>query len=103
MSATESVSIRHDPEGLRYELVVDGAVVGEVRYRLAPDVVILVHTQVAPEFEGRGLGSRLVAGALDDIRARGLRPVPMCSFVASYLRRHPGDSELRVERSGSLE
>lgn len=103
MSYAKSVSVRDDPLGLRYELVVDGAVAGEIRYRLEPGVIILDHTVVAPEFEGRGLGGRLVAGALEDIRARGLRPVPVCSFVAWYLRRHPLDSDIGVQDSASLE
>jgi predicted GNAT family acetyltransferase len=51
---------------------------------------------VFPSAEGRGLGSRLVAGALDDIRARGLRAVPLCPFAAAYARRHPEYADLVV-------
>jgi predicted GNAT family acetyltransferase len=40
------------------------------------------------------VGSQLVRGALDDLRARGLRVVPLCPFVAAYLRRHPEDADL---------
>jgi predicted GNAT family acetyltransferase len=57
-------------------------------------VIVLVHTEVAASAEGHGLGSRLVAGALDDIRARGLRLVPVCPFVTAYLRRHPEQQDL---------
>jgi uncharacterized protein len=56
--------------------------------------VVLIHTDIDPAFEGHGLGSRIVAGALDDIRARGLSVVPSCSFVRSYLRRHPEYADL---------
>jgi predicted GNAT family acetyltransferase len=66
------VTVRDNPAELRYELLVDGRLLGEIRYRLAPGVVVLVHTEVAPSAEGQGLGARLVAGALDDIRERGL-------------------------------
>ena len=45
-------------------------------------------------FEGRGLGGRLVVGALDDIRARGLLTVPLCPFAAEYIRRHPEYQDL---------
>jgi len=55
---------------------------------------VLVHTDVATSVEGSGVGSALVAGALDDIRARGLRVVPVCPFVAAYVRRHPGYADL---------
>jgi predicted GNAT family acetyltransferase len=88
-TAGAQVSVRDNPEELRYELVLDGEVAGELFYRLRPDAVVLVHTEVSPQVEGQGLGSRLVAGALEDVRARGLRPVAVCPFVRAYLKRHP--------------
>jgi predicted GNAT family acetyltransferase len=83
------MDVRDNPEELRYELVDDDQVVGELLYRRYPDRILLVHTDIPPALEGQGLGSRLVAGALDDARAKGLRIVPVCPFVRSYLRRHP--------------
>ena len=93
---TESaeVVIRNNADDLRYELVVDGEVVGELRYRVRPDRIALIHTEISPALEGRGLGARLVAGALDDIRAREQRINPICPFVRSYLRRHPEYADL---------
>jgi uncharacterized protein len=88
------VSVRDNPEELRYELVVDGAVEGEIRYRRFPDRIVLVHTEVSPALEGQGLASRLVSEALDDIRARGLRVVPVCPFVRGYIQRHPEYDDL---------
>jgi predicted GNAT family acetyltransferase len=88
------MEVRDNPAELRYELVDDGRVLGEILYRRDPDRIVLVHTEVPPELEGKGLASRLVAGALDDIRARGLRVVPVCPFVRSYLRDHPGFDDL---------
>ena len=89
--STESsqVVVRNNPDALRYELVVDDEVVGEIDYRRSNDAVVLVHTEVSPALEGRGLGGQLVAGALEDIRAQGLRVVAVCPFVRAYLRRHP--------------
>jgi uncharacterized protein len=96
--STESaqIAVRDNPDELRYELVVESEVVGEIRYRLRPDAVALVHTEVSPRFEGRGLGGQLVAGALDDIRMRGLHVIPICPFVRGYIRRHPEYGELVV-------
>jgi uncharacterized protein len=88
------IAVRDNPDELRYELVVDGDVAGEIRYRLLPDAVALVHTEVAPKLEGSGLGGRLVEGALDDIRARGLHVVVICPFVRAYIRRHPEYADL---------
>ena len=62
---------------------------GVLFYREREDELVLVHTEVEEAFEGQGIGGRLVAAALDDIRARGLRMRPFCPFVKSYLERHP--------------
>jgi predicted GNAT family acetyltransferase len=86
--------VRDNPEELRYELLREGEVVGDIRYRTEPGVVVLVHTEVAPWAEGHGLGNRLVARALGDIRARGLHVVALCPFVAAYIRRHPEQRDL---------
>ena len=74
---------------LRYEIRVDGRLAGSIRYTRDGDVVTLVHTEVDPAFEGHGVGSALVQGALDDARARGLTVRPLCPFVAAWLRAHP--------------
>ena len=83
------VRVRDNPAELRYEALRGDRLLGEIRYRTEPGLVVLVHTDVASSAEGSGLGSELVAGALDDIRSRGLRVVPLCPFVAAYIRRHP--------------
>ncbi len=73
---------------LRYELLLDGARVGLIRYRRLDGARALVHTEVDEAHEHAGLGSVLVKGALDDLRSRGLKVVPVCPFVAAYIRRH---------------
>lgn len=83
-----------NPERTRYELWLGEALAGVIVYRQRPDRLTLVHTEVYPDFEGQGLGAKLVAGALDDIRTRGLRIVPICKFVRSYLERHPEYADL---------
>lgn len=90
------VQVVNDPAQLRYELRVDSTLAGFLAYRLESGSVVLVHTDVEPRFEGRGLGGRLVRGALDDIRARGLRVVPLCPFAAAYIRRHDEYADLVV-------
>ena len=89
-----NVAVQDNPCESRYELLLDSKLVGEILYRLAPDAVVLLHTEVLPSLEGKGLGAQLVAGALDDIRARRLPVVPFCPFVRSYIRRHPDYADL---------
>jgi predicted GNAT family acetyltransferase len=98
IGSTEIV-VQDNPDEQRYELLVDGSLLGSLQYRPRPGAVALIHTEVSPSLEGRGLGARLVAGALDDIRARGLQVVPICPFVRAYIRRHPDDADLVVERA----
>lgn len=73
----------------RFELRSDGDLLGLIDYRLEPGAVALVHTEIDPRFERQGLGTQLVAGALADVRERGLGVIPVCPFVADYVRRHP--------------
>jgi predicted GNAT family acetyltransferase len=83
-----------NPAKRRYEAFVDGELAGHVLYQQREDSLVLIHTEVADEFEGQGVGSRLIAGTLDDIRGRGLSIVPLCPFVKSYLERHPEYADL---------
>lgn len=93
--------VRDNPEELRYELLREGDLLGEILYRAEPGAIVLVHTEVAASAEGEGIGSRLVADALDDIRSRGLRVVPVCPFVAAYLHQHPEQRDLVVRAGAS--
>lgn len=79
----------------RYELPVEGGL-AFASYRETPGGLIVHHTEVPPHLEGQGIGSRLVRGMLDDMRAHGLKLSPACSFVRAYLRRHPEDADLVI-------
>jgi predicted GNAT family acetyltransferase len=86
--------IVHNPELSRYEVRIDGRVAGFTQYRRAPRTVDFTHTEVYPEFEGQGLGSKLAAGALDAVRAGGDRAVASCPFISTYIKRHPEYADL---------
>jgi uncharacterized protein len=83
------ITVVHNRQQSRYELHVDGTMAGYTRYWRSPGQVEFFHTEIDPAFEGQGLGSRLAAGALDDVRASGDRIVATCPFIAAYVRRHP--------------
>jgi predicted GNAT family acetyltransferase len=85
-----------NPQASRYKLWLGTTRAGLIQYRAEPGTIVLVHTEIDPAFEGQGLGERLVAGALADLRARGLKLVPLCPFVRAYLRRHPDQADLVV-------
>ncbi len=71
----------------RFELSA-GDRLATAAYQMAGTTMVLTHTEVPPELEGHGVGSALARGALDAARARGLSVVPLCPFMASYIRRH---------------
>jgi predicted GNAT family acetyltransferase len=100
---TDEYVVRDNPTKLRYEILRNSKVAGAITYRTAPGVKVLLHTEVEPAEEGHGVGDRLVSGALDDIRAHGLHVVPVCPFVAAYLRRHPEQRDLIVRDPSRLE
>ncbi len=84
----DDVTVRDVPEAERYEIRVGDEPAGFAEYRGRAKVRAFTHTEIAERHEGQGLGSRLVAFALDDARERGLQVVPVCPFVADYLTRH---------------
>jgi uncharacterized protein len=90
----DQLQIVDNPARHRYEAVLDGRVVGISQYTLADDVITFLHTEVDQTVEGKGLGSRLAAGALDDVRRRGLRVVAKCPFIAAYIKRHRDYADL---------
>jgi predicted GNAT family acetyltransferase len=85
----EEPRIVDNPEVPRYELYVGEELAGTLLYSRRNGTIALIHTEVDEAFEGHGLGSKLVAGALEDVRRQGLEMVPVCPFVRSYLARHP--------------
>ena len=93
--AEPTIETRHDDAADRYEISVDGQVVGFADHRPGPDGVwVFLHTVTEPAFEGRGLASRLVTDAMADVRRRGLKVEPTCWFVARWFERHPDQADL---------
>lgn len=85
--------VRDNTNHHRFELVEDGHL-AFAEYHLDGDVMTFTHTIVPPEIGGRGVASRLIGAALAQVRQRGLKVVPQCSFVAAYIQRHPEDGDL---------
>lgn len=92
----ESDAIRDNAERHRFELTVDGHL-ARAEYVIEGDVITFTHTIVPPALEGRGIAGRLIRHGLSEARARGLRVVPQCPFVAAYIRKHPEWADLLVE------
>jgi predicted GNAT family acetyltransferase len=84
------IEVAHAPERDRYEVCLDGQMVGLLDYRRGTDGVLhLTHAEVTPRVGGRGIGTALVRSALDDLADKGERIVPVCSFVRAFVRDNP--------------
>jgi uncharacterized protein len=82
------MKITNDESLNRLEVSVDGGL-GVLRYQIARDTMWLLHVQVPPEAQGHGVARQLTRTALELAKERGLKVVPVCSFAATYIRRHP--------------
>ena len=87
--AAMSSDVSDNAERSRYELFIDGELVGIADYRVSGDQVVMPHTEIASARRGQGLGAVLVRGALDDVRAKGKSVVPQCWYVAEFIDEHP--------------
>jgi len=72
----------------RYEVLVDGERAGLTAYRDHGDQRVFYHTEIDEAHAGQGLAAQLVQQALTDVRALGKRIVPVCPYVAKYLKKH---------------
>jgi predicted GNAT family acetyltransferase len=85
----EAEEVRHNPGVHRYEILVDGRVVGFADYVDQGDRRTFTYTEIDLNLRGRGLGNHLVEAALDDTRSSGLTAVPQCGFVRAVMRSAP--------------
>jgi uncharacterized protein len=102
--AKASITVRNQSDAHRLEGVLeDGTVAGFVDYRPQDDTVYdFTHTEVADEQEGQGIGGQLARGVMDFARSNGLRIVPSCKFLRSYMREHEETHDLLAD-GASLE
>jgi predicted GNAT family acetyltransferase len=98
MSDDLEVTVERNTELQRYEAWVDGELAGFAEYRMrGAHVVVFTHTEVDDAFEGKGVASRLIRAALDDVRSRDASVVARCPFVAAYIREHPAYADLLAD------
>jgi uncharacterized protein len=86
--------VRRNDADDRYELLVDGRLVGIADFQVDGSVVEVPHAEIEPRLRGQGLGAILVKGVLDDVRDAGRTVIPSCSYVRWYIDEHPGEADL---------
>jgi hypothetical protein len=97
-------TVTDDPAARRYRLRIGGDEVGYIEYDpVGERSLLLKHTEVLPGHEGKGYGSTLVAGMLDDLRARGMTVLPICPYAMAWIKRHPAYLDVvREDMRGAL-
>src|SRR3954447_10149284 len=93
----DDARVERNADKHRYELYVGDALAGFAKYRESGNRVVFTHSEVDDAYSGHGLGKLLAAGALDDAVGREKVIVPLCPFIAAYLRKHPDDYTGHVE------
>lgn len=89
------VETRINPSQSRYEAWLGEELVGFAEYELRDGVITFVHTEVEDAVEGKGVGSALARGALDDVRRAGeLKVIAKCAFIKKWIDGHPDYQDL---------
>jgi uncharacterized protein len=83
----ENLHVVHNEKEQRFELVAESRK-SLLAYHRTPGVISFDHTEVPPELEGQGIAAKMTRAALDFARAKGLRVVPACSYVAAFIRKN---------------
>ena len=89
----DSAAVRHNPALSRFELDTEAGL-AVLDYRATPGVLTFFYTEVPRPLRERGIGSRLIHDALEQVRAEGLKVVPRCGFVRHFIDTHPEFQDL---------
>jgi hypothetical protein len=91
--STPDLSIRQNDDQNRFEVQVDGHL-AVVEYMDRGERIVFTHTEVPKGLEGQGIGSQLAEHVLTYARTQHKVVVPLCPFIAAYIRRHPEYQDL---------
>jgi hypothetical protein len=80
--------ITHNAASQRFKTKVDGLLCRS-DYRMHGNTMMLVHTEVPPQLEGRGIASALLRAAFDHAKQNGMDVLPVCSYARTWVQRHP--------------
>jgi uncharacterized protein len=93
-SPISAAVVTDDEAKSRYQMTVAGELAGLLTYKRGDQVISLIHTEVEPPFQGKGLATHLARFSLDDARKRGLAVLPFCPYVNSWIKKHPDYADL---------
>lgn len=89
----EGIEIINNESERCFEVSVNG-LLSKLDYLQDKDTFVITHVGVHPELRGQGVAGKLTQAGLEFAKAKSLRVIPMCSYAAAYIRRHPQYAEL---------
>lgn len=89
----EQIKVVHNPDEKRFETIIDGKL-SKLDYLQNGRNFVITHVGVHPSLRGQGVAGKIVEAGLEHARTNSFRVVPMCSYAAAYIRRHPEHAEL---------
>jgi predicted GNAT family acetyltransferase len=95
----DQVQVGHNPEENRFETFIDGKLC-KLDYIHNGKNFVITHVGVHPSLRGQGVAGKIVEAGLEYARENSFRVVPMCSYAAAYIRRHPEHAELTKQTMG---
>jgi len=95
----DKIEVTHNPAENRFEAWVEGKL-SKLDYSKNGDTIMMTHVGVPVEFRGQGLAAAITKTALEYAKSNSLRVIPICPYVASYIRRNPQYTELTKKREG---
>ena len=93
----ERIQVVHNPNENRFETTIDGKL-SKLDYIQNGNTFVITHVGVHPDLRGQGVAGKIVEVGLAYARENSFRVVPMCSYAAAYIRRHPEYIELTKQR-----
>src|SRR4026209_1671895 len=95
----EKLEVSHNEAEQRFETWIDGYL-SKLDYIRDGKNFVITHVGVSPELRGQGIAGKIVEVGLEYAKENSLRVVPMCSYAAAYIRKHPEYAELTRQKQG---
>ena len=93
-----NLQVVHNPSEQRFEAWIDGHL-SKLDYMQDGQNFVITHVGVYPELRGQGIAGKITQVSLEYAKENGFRVIPMCSYAATYIRKHPEYVELTRQRS----
>jgi predicted GNAT family acetyltransferase len=94
----KKLEVKHNEAEDRFETWIDGQL-SKLDYMQDGNTIVMTHVGVHPEHRGQGVAGKLTEVALEYAKEKSFRVIPMCPYIATYIRRNPQYEELTKQRA----